>query len=166
MTLGAVIFIKASLLHLLSQGICSHRYCPVWQGVLLDRVSFMIYGLAVLLGFRVWGFISASLREITTPAVCKKLLERGKKLSALHVYEGTLKNYWPEPASGKIWVRNSFLKGRRTEQVKRLPGPEEPASQESFKDRYTIHRVLVGSHFRTGRWTISLLTFIPALLIS
>lgn len=29
--------------------------------------------------------------------------------------------------------------------MNRLPGPEDPASQESFKDRFTIHRVLLGS---------------------
>lgn len=79
------------------------------------------------------------------PAACKKLLERGKKPSALRVHEVTLKNYWSEPPSGKIWVRDSFLKGRRTEQVSRLSGPKDPASQESFKDRYTICRVLLGS---------------------
>lgn len=52
LTLEPVIFIKASLLHLLSQGICSHSYCSVWQGILLDRViSFVISHLATLLGF-------------------------------------------------------------------------------------------------------------------
>lgn len=51
MTLGPVIFIKASLLHLLLHSICSRSYCSVWQGVLLDRVSFVTSDLAALLAF-------------------------------------------------------------------------------------------------------------------
>lgn len=58
MTLGPVIFIKASLLHLPLQGICSRSYFSVWQGVLLDKVSFVIYDLAALLAFRFLVFTS------------------------------------------------------------------------------------------------------------